>query len=71
MTRVYARREGDRKEKLGALAISLGMSVGVAAVSYYVARLFLSRDAIELEPPTPMDTPEAVRRLPRATGARR
>jgi hypothetical protein len=71
MTRVYARREGDRKEKLGALAISLGMSVGVAAVSYYVARLFLSRDAVELEPPTPLDTPEAARRLPQATGARR
>ncbi len=52
MTRVYARREGDRREKIGAVAVSLGISLSVGAVAYYLARMMISRDRIELEPPT-------------------
>lgn len=63
MTRVYLRREGDRREKLGALAVSLGVAVSVGAVAYYLARMLMSRDAIELEPPVARVPRGAVTRL--------
>ena len=55
MTRIYARREGDRREKLGALAVSLGVSVGVGAVTYYLARMLISRHGVEIEPPVEVE----------------
>jgi hypothetical protein len=47
MSRVYVRREGGQREALGALAISLGAAV----VTFYVARLLLTREGLELEAP--------------------
>lgn len=71
MTRVYTRREGDRREKMGALALSLGVSLSVGAVAYYLARLMISRDSIELEPPARLETKEGAPRLPKHGGLQR
>ena len=43
MTRVYSRRKSNRGETLGALAVSLGVSVGVGVVTYYLARILISK----------------------------
>jgi hypothetical protein len=48
MSRVYVRREGGRRETLGALAIS----IGAALASFYIAKLLLTREGFELEAPS-------------------
>jgi hypothetical protein len=71
MTQIFLRRGGNRKEKLGALALSVGASVGVGVIVYYLARILMSRDTIELEPPVALETSEGGKRLHRRAGRRR
>ncbi len=55
MSRIYVRADPGGREILGSLAVALG----VGALSFYVARMLLSREGLESRPPT--ETLEAVR----------
>lgn len=65
MIRAYVRREGDRREKMAALALSVGVSLSAGAIAYYVARLMISRDAIDLKPPVRLEPKAGAPRLPK------
>jgi len=43
VTRFYVEREAGTRENVGALAVTLG----VAAVTFYVVRAFLTREPVE------------------------
>jgi len=47
MTRFYRRRPPERRETTGAALVAAGLALGVAAVSFYLVRTFLSREALE------------------------
>jgi hypothetical protein len=54
MSRFYRRTKPDLKDNLGAGLLAAGLAAGVAAVSFYFARLFLAREPLEplaLAPP--------------------
>jgi hypothetical protein len=42
----WRRREPSKGQELAATGVSLALGVGVAAVSYYVVRLLLSREEL-------------------------
>ena len=48
MARIYVRADPGGREILGSLAVA----VGVGALSFYVARMLLSREGLESTPPT-------------------
>lgn len=50
MTVHFRRRRLSRMDELGALSVSVLIGLGSAAVTYYVARLFLSRERLGREP---------------------
>ena len=63
MTRFYLEREAGTRENMGALAVTLG----VAAVTFYVVRAFLAREPLESGAATaPRDTSSAVLPAPEA-----
>ena len=63
MTRFFVQREAGIRETVTALAVA----VGIGALSFYVARMFISRDDVESE--TPPHVPEAPgRREPAGSG---
>lgn len=43
---LYRRRESSPREDLGAVAVSLLVGLGGAAVAYYLTRLFLARERL-------------------------
>ena len=47
MTRYYRRKHAGPRENLGAGLLAAGLAAGVAAVSFYFVRLFLSREPME------------------------
>jgi hypothetical protein len=47
LTRFYRRKQPGAKENLGAGLLALGLATGVAAVSFYLVRLFLAREPLE------------------------
>ena len=47
MTRYYRRKETGRKENLGAGLVAAGLATTVAAVSFYLVRIFLSREPLD------------------------
>ncbi|GMR12345.1 MAG: hypothetical protein BMS9Abin29_0534 [Gemmatimonadota bacterium] len=61
MTRFYIEREPGTRDNVGALAVTLG----VAAVTFYLVRAFLAREPVESggaalhEPPRAMASREA------------
>ncbi len=56
MTRFYLEREAGTRENLGALAVTLG----VAAVTFYVVRAFLAREPVESGGRVPNDPSRAL-----------
>ncbi len=46
MTRYYRRKETGRKEDLAAGLVAAGVATTVAAISYYLVRIFLSREPL-------------------------
>ena len=44
----YVRTEPTRRESLSAASLSVAVAAGVGAVTFYVTRLFLARDAIRV-----------------------
>ena len=49
MSRYYRRTEPSSRDNLGAGVLAAGLAAGVAAVSFYLTRLFLAREP--LDPP--------------------
>lgn len=49
MSRFYLRRTPGPRETVGAALVATGAALGVAAISFYLTRILLSRDV--LEPP--------------------
>lgn len=47
---MYYRRELSRQEKLAALGVAAGAGAGVAAVTLYLARIFLQRTPLRPPP---------------------
>jgi hypothetical protein len=47
MSRFYRRRPPGPRENLGAALVATGLALGVATVSFYLVRTFLSREALE------------------------
>ncbi|MFC1661489.1 hypothetical protein ACFL3S_08580 [Gemmatimonadota bacterium] len=60
MTRYFRRTEPGARETLGAGLVAAGLAATVAAVSFYMVRLFLTREPMEapeaLEPGHPEDS---------------
>ena len=56
MTRFYVEREAGTRENVGALAVTLG----VAAVTFYVVRAFLAREPLESGGMGPHDASRAL-----------
>lgn len=52
MTVYYRRTRPGPRENLGASLAALGLGAGVAAATFYLVRLFLSRESFSSEPPT-------------------
>lgn len=50
MTVHFRRRAPSKRDDLGALAVSVLAGMTTAAVAYYLARLFLSRERMGREP---------------------
>lgn len=53
MTRHYRRRRPGTRETIKAAAVAAGAAAGVAAVTFYLTRVFLSREPL----PGPRDAP--------------
>lgn len=51
MSPLYRRTRPGARENLGAGLISAGLALGVAAVSFYLVRIFLAREPFEPLPP--------------------
>jgi len=51
MSPLYRRTRPGPRENLGAGLISAGLALGVAAVSFYLVRIFLAREPFEPLPP--------------------
>lgn len=49
MSARYRRGSPSRRDEVGAAAVSILVGAGAAAVTYYLTRLFLSREALEPE----------------------
>lgn len=49
MSARYRRGCPSRRDEVGAAAVSILVGAGAAAVTYYLTRLFLSREALEPE----------------------
>ena len=47
MTRYYRRKEAGRRENLGAGLVAAGLATTVAAVSFYLVKIFLSREPLD------------------------
>jgi hypothetical protein len=47
LTRFYRRKKPGPREDLGAGLVAFGLAAGVAAVSFYLVRLFLAREPME------------------------
>ena len=56
MTRFYVEREAGTRENVGALAVTLG----VAAVTFYVVHAFLAREPVESGGPARHDPSHAL-----------
>jgi len=57
--RYYRRVDPDPGDRLRAGLIATGLAASVACVSYYLARLFFSRERLDpLTPPSPGKDPE-------------
>ncbi len=56
MTRFYVEREAGTRENVGALAVTLG----VAAVTFYLVRAFLAREPVESGGTVPNDPSRAL-----------
>lgn len=52
----YRRLKLSREDSAASAVLSLAVGVGAAAVTWYVTRLFLSRDPLEAAPPVLPDT---------------
>lgn len=62
MTRYYRRTSPGPRENMGAGAVALGLAAGVAAVTFYLVRLMLTRaplDPPELEGPADAPLPDS------------
>ncbi len=57
MSRFYIRREPGPRETLGAGLVAVGAALGVAAVSFYLTRILLSRDVLQPLPGEDGDGP--------------
>lgn len=53
----YRRLKLSRNDSAATTALSIAVGVGAAAVTWYVTRLFLSRDPLEAAPPVLPDSP--------------
>ncbi len=51
MTRFFAPRKAGPRETRGALAVALGVALGVGGLSFYLVRMLLARDSLESEAP--------------------
>jgi len=60
MSRYYRRTTPGPRENLGAGLFALGLGAGVAAVTFYLARLLLARERLE-PAPSPLSPAGAVR----------
>ncbi len=63
MPRIYVRADPGGREILGSLAVA----VGVGALSFYIARMLLSRERLESTPPTDTLSRAVGRRVPAPT----
>jgi hypothetical protein len=53
MSPFYRRTTPGFRENLGAATVAAGLALGVASVSFYLVRIFLSREPIEPLPRPP------------------
>ena len=66
MTRFYVPREARIRETVSALAVALG----VGGLSFYLVRMFLAREGLETEAPTPVESEPGRRISTKGQGAR-
>ncbi len=66
MTRFYVQREAGIRETVSALAVALG----VGGLSFYLVRMFLARDRLETEAPTPLESEPGRRMSTKGEGGR-
>ena len=66
MTRFFVQREAGIRETVTALAVA----VGIGALSFYVARMLISRDDVESEAPPHLPSDPARRELAGSGGAK-
>lgn len=55
MTRYYRRRRPGARETAVSAAVAAALAAGVGAVTFYLVRLFLSRERLGPPPPLPSD----------------
>lgn len=71
MSPFYRRTTPGVRENLGAALVAAGTALGVAAVSFYLVRTFLAREAIEPRSPSSPEKavgPEPARPVSRRPG---